>query len=115
MFRPKEKCPFCAYDHSRIETLDAGDHAEYAVMCANCGAFGPNDLGKSGAVEAWNMRRQEYPGPNDAGFSGPWIGPDPEIYPTVNEADIGGQGNNNCDCGKEIPKGAICCHDCLPF
>lgn len=59
------KCPFCAYDKTRVESwqTEAPDkHTEYAVLCLNCGAFGPNDLGRSGAIEAWNMRRDEYPG-----------------------------------------------------
>lgn len=55
------KCPFCGYDQTRIETYKVRDHYEYAVMCLNCRAFGPNDLGKSGAVEMWNMRRKKYP------------------------------------------------------
>jgi hypothetical protein len=33
------------------------EHKEYAVVCGNCGAFGPNDLGWSGAEEQWNTRR----------------------------------------------------------
>ena len=61
LFVPKKPCPFCACPNVRIESWERG-HTEYAVMCLNCGAFGPNDLGKSGAVEAWDMRREEYPG-----------------------------------------------------
>ncbi len=57
-------CPFCAYTKTRIESWEIASnspHTEYAVMCENCGAFGPNDLGKSGAMAMWNMRRKEYP------------------------------------------------------
>jgi hypothetical protein len=60
------KCPFCAYTKHRVESWTVGEsrgqHTEYAVMCLNCGAFGPNDLGESGAVEGWNMRREVHPG-----------------------------------------------------
>lgn len=56
-------CPFCASENLRVETLEIGKetqhpHNEYAVFCYNCGACGPNDLGKSGAEESWNMRRE---------------------------------------------------------
>ena len=57
----RKKCPFCGYTKTRIEDWPVGDHTEYAVMCLNCGAFGPNDLGRSGAIESWNMRREVYP------------------------------------------------------
>ena len=56
----KKVCPFCDKTEHRIESwnVEGGDnHTEYAVMCENCGAFGPNDLGKSGAIEMWNLRR----------------------------------------------------------
>ena len=68
--RAKTKlCPFCAYDETRIESWTVyeglpGEHPEYAVMCLNCGAFGPNDLGISGAEKMWNLRRE--PKENDA-------------------------------------------------
>lgn len=62
-----KKCPFCASTKSRMESWQIGVHPnlhrEFAVMCENCGAFGPNDLGKSGAIEAWNMRRETFPAP----------------------------------------------------
>lgn len=61
-FGEAKQCPFCAYDGARFEQLDAGSHKEYAVMCTNCGAFGPNDLGRSGALEMWNLRRDKFPG-----------------------------------------------------
>lgn len=57
MFKPSKPCPFCASENLSIETLQAGNHSEYAVMCKNCGSFGPNDLGQSGAVEMWDLRR----------------------------------------------------------
>jgi hypothetical protein len=64
-------CPFCAYDKARIEKWEVGEgrgkHVEYAVVCENCGCFGPNDLGWSGAVEMWNMRRKEFPAPYNVG------------------------------------------------
>ena len=33
------------------------EHKQYAIGCDNCGAYGPSDLGQSGAEEAWNTRR----------------------------------------------------------
>ena len=57
-------CPFCAYTKTRIESWQANTndhHWEHAVTCENCGACGPSDLGKSGAIEMWNMRRTEFP------------------------------------------------------
>jgi len=68
----EEKCPFCASDLTRIESWVIGkglpsEHKEHAVMCLHCGAMGPNDLGKSGAIEMWNMRRKQFP--NNEGTS----------------------------------------------
>jgi len=60
-FGESKPCPFCAYDGVRFENLNAETHLEYSVMCTNCGAFGPNDLGKSGALEMWNLRRDKFP------------------------------------------------------
>ena len=59
-------CPFCASTDVWVESwaINSGDrHLEYAVSCRNCGGSGPNDLGKSGAVEMWDMRRTEFPKP----------------------------------------------------
>ena len=50
-------CPFCANTNVAIEAEMHGNHKEYWVICRNCGALGPADLGWSGAEEAWNMRR----------------------------------------------------------
>lgn len=60
-FTPTKPCPFCACPDTRIEAIPAGNHTEYAVMCTNCGAYGPNDLGRSGACEMWDMRRTAWP------------------------------------------------------
>jgi len=57
-------CPFCAYLKTRVDsyTSSFGHHiTECAVACENCGATGPYDLGVSGAIEMWNMRRTEFP------------------------------------------------------
>ena len=58
------RCPFCASEDVRaiFYTVSQGtqSHKEWQVACQNCGACGPNDLGKSGAIEMWNMRR-EFP------------------------------------------------------
>lgn len=56
-------CPFCASTDTEIDKravtrfLGNFDHYEYFVTCLNCGATGPNDLGESGAIEMWDMRR----------------------------------------------------------
>jgi len=62
-----KQCPFCASKDTEVRKFVAqegspGKHFEHAVMCLNCGAYGPNDLGESGAIEAWNMRRKTFPG-----------------------------------------------------
>lgn len=62
-------CPFCAYTKVGfntwpIEFRSKLHHTEYTVWCKNCGAEGPNDLGMSGAVEMWNLRRKSYPAPD---------------------------------------------------
>jgi len=57
-------CPFCASNMAEFTswfTAGADRHREFAIMCTNCGTIGPSDLGKSGAVEMWNMRRTEFP------------------------------------------------------
>jgi hypothetical protein len=50
-----KSCPFCASREIVCEQTDVGEG--WIVWCRNCGAFGPNDLGWSGAIEMWNMRR----------------------------------------------------------
>ncbi len=54
-------CPFCGSEKQRvdkwlIERIN-DKHMEFAVLCENCGAIGPNDMGRSGAIEMWNLRR----------------------------------------------------------
>ena len=59
-------CPFCAYAKNRIEKVVVGRttmHYEFYVTCENCGATGPCDLERSGAIEMWNLRRTEFPKP----------------------------------------------------
>jgi len=48
-------CPFCASKDIVCEQTDVGEG--WLVWCRNCGCFGPNDLGWSGAIEMWNLRR----------------------------------------------------------
>ena len=59
-------CPFCGGTDIEImhwtTAVKAGPHQiMYAAFCSNpdCGAFGPWDLGESGAVEAWNKRAEK--------------------------------------------------------
>jgi len=48
-------CPFCGY----VEVTKVfRDDTWYYVICDKCGACGPADLGKSGAIEAWNERKE---------------------------------------------------------
>ena len=59
-------CPFCAHSSPELSTwiVFAGmpsEHKEFALVCRNCGASGPNDLGESGAIEMWNLRRESWP------------------------------------------------------
>ena len=75
----RKPCPFCASPQSRIEHWDVWNnpqfrHTEYAVTCENCGACGPNDLGESGAVEMWNLRRAEFPKPYIEGAENEKVG-----------------------------------------
>lgn len=62
----RKNCPFCASDNLQLDSWIIGEntlsqHIEWSVVCQNCGACGPNDLGKSGAEEAWNTRRVSQP------------------------------------------------------
>lgn len=50
-----KSCPFCASKDIKCGDADIGEG--WVCWCANCGAIGPNDLGWSGAIEMWNMRR----------------------------------------------------------
>lgn len=54
-------CPFCGKNMQRREAWTVKTntpHQENAIVCGNCGAQGPNDLGWSGAEEMWNLRRE---------------------------------------------------------
>ncbi len=50
-----KRCPFCASRSLKCEDIGIGE--SWICWCGNCGAIGPNDLGWSGAIEMWNMRR----------------------------------------------------------
>lgn len=49
-------CPFCGTPEPFILHVDG----RYSVLCSHtdCGAEGPVDLGRSGAIEAWNTRAE---------------------------------------------------------
>lgn len=58
---PLRQCPFAQEDeeHEVELTLCGFGHPDrYQVVCS-CGACGPEDLGNSGACEAWNTRPVE--------------------------------------------------------
>ena len=58
ILQEKEICPFCASNDIRHEQdTQANGVKVWVCWCGNCGAFGPTDLGWSGAIEKWNMRR----------------------------------------------------------
>ena len=57
----RKPCPFCASPKTRIDEWPVALHTEYAGACEHCGATGPYDLGVSGAIEMWNLRRTEFP------------------------------------------------------
>lgn len=58
-----ELCPFCGSGDVGASTWEIDnrdgqhDHDEFAVMCDNCGAQGPNALSVSDARRMWNLRR----------------------------------------------------------
>lgn len=56
MYRVKN-CPFCNSDDIRVDSEKQTNHTSWYCSCGNCGAIGPFDLGWSGAVEMWNLRR----------------------------------------------------------
>lgn len=66
-------CPFCASANVEANqyTVTQGlpERKVWEVECCNCGACGPNELGKSSAIEMWNMRREQpftSPEPQDS-------------------------------------------------
>jgi hypothetical protein len=67
-------CPFCGVLNPSINSREigtgAGAHWEYWVTCENCGATGPSDLGKSGSVAMWNLRREYDPNHPNNVFAG---------------------------------------------
>ena len=50
-------CPFCGFTDNRIESQPVHDHVEYAILCLNCGAFGPSEVSRYRACKMWDMRR----------------------------------------------------------
>lgn len=50
-------CPFCA--GAELE-MTRGDKKNWWIQCNDCGAIGPWDIGKSGAMDAWN-RAERFP------------------------------------------------------
>jgi hypothetical protein len=60
-------CPFCAsldlHEREHYIQHHVNGHHEWTIICNNCGAEGPNDLGISGAWHMWDMRRETFPAP----------------------------------------------------
>jgi hypothetical protein len=53
-----KNCPFCESEDTRLDQDEQPNGIKVWVgWCGNCGCFGPTDLGWSGAVEMWNLRR----------------------------------------------------------
>lgn len=48
-------CPFCGSENSLWQ--DENQWSKW-IVCDACGATGPTDLGVSGAIEAWNTRKE---------------------------------------------------------
>jgi len=58
ILQEKEICPFCASNDIRHEQdTQSNGVMVWICWCGNCGAVGSRDLGWSGAIERWNMRR----------------------------------------------------------
>lgn len=52
-------CPFCGYNENVANWYyqRLGEPVRiWNVICSVCSCTGPTDLGKSGAIEAWNQR-----------------------------------------------------------
>jgi Lar family restriction alleviation protein len=52
-------CPFCGKNNGLTLELTPSETTRHFVMCTDCGAEGPYDLGESGAIESWNTRPVE--------------------------------------------------------
>jgi Lar family restriction alleviation protein len=52
-------CPFCGKNNGLTLELTPSETTRHFVMCTDCGAEGPYDLGESGAIESWNTRPTE--------------------------------------------------------
>ena len=58
ILKEKECCPFCASNDIKHEQDTQENGVEvWVCWCGNCGSFGPTDLGWSGAIAMWNLRR----------------------------------------------------------
>ena len=52
-------CPFCGSSDVKVMTAVVNEYRTlWAAICQKCDAWGPTDLGKSGAAEAWNNRAE---------------------------------------------------------
>jgi hypothetical protein len=52
-----KNCPFCNSSDIKCDRDTDRPAEPWVCWCANCGSYGPNDIGWSGAVEIWNLRR----------------------------------------------------------
>lgn len=50
-------CPHCASEALGCAVLEHDNHDEYAIVCYNCGAVGPDELTRELAIQMYKMRR----------------------------------------------------------
>lgn len=65
-------CPFCggSWLESRRNEDDISEGIVYTrIICASCGAEGPDGTGLPAAVEAWNRRKDDGCKPDSGGVS----------------------------------------------
>ena len=59
-------CPFCAYDQARLDSWVVSEntnspHTGMGRDLPKLRRAGATDLGESGAIEMWNLRRETFP------------------------------------------------------
>lgn len=54
-------CPFCG---SKLTFIEYSEFGNCAVMCGNCGAYGPFEYTEGRAIAIWNERKDKLNGTN---------------------------------------------------